>query len=100
MKPSAILAFTAALLLSALILISAEAAETKSCSTNADCAKTQFCDTTPKCPGEGVTGTCRQIPMICTKEYVPVTGCNGRVYANRCEAASDGQPNTGPSKAE
>jgi Cys-rich repeat protein len=77
-----------------------EAAEPKVCSADRDCAGGEFCDTTPRCFGNDVKGSCRQIPMVCTREYVPVSGCNGKVYANRCEAAADGQPISGPAKPE
>jgi hypothetical protein len=70
------------------------------CSTASDCAVGEFCDTTPKCPGNGAKGMCRRKPSVCTDQYLPVTGCNGRVYSNACVAASDGQPNTGPIKRD
>jgi nitrous oxide reductase accessory protein NosL len=69
--------------------------EPRECTENSDCAQSEFCDTTPHCPGGDLTGTCTPRPQICTMEYDPVTGCNGKEYANRCAAAADGQPNTG-----
>ncbi len=99
-SPAHLVMITAALLVSALTFTPAGAAEPKACSTNSDCAKGEFCDTTPKCPGDGATGLCKRIPEICTKEFLPVTGCDGRVYPNRCEAAAAGQPNTGQAKNE
>ncbi len=94
MTPTAVRSLIAlsALLASFSILTPAWAADPTACSTYKDCAKGEFCDTTPQCPGEGVLGKCRRIPEICTKEFIPVTGCNGRVYPNRCEAAADSQP--------
>lgn len=91
-------AFVALALFAAAAGSPASAAEPKNCSTAKDCATGEFCDTTPKCPGGKTKGVCAKKPQFCTEDYSPVTGCNGKEYSNRCHAAVDGQPNTGPVK--
>ena len=92
-------AYIAAALLAAVATAPpARAQEPNACSSASECAAGEFCDTTPRCPGNGAKGVCRRKPSVCTDQYLPVTGCNGRVYSNACVAASDGQPHTVPAK--
>jgi hypothetical protein len=37
-----------------------------------------------------VTGKCARKPEVCTQQYQPVCGCNGKTYSNACMAAAAG----------
>lgn len=55
------------------------------------CEGNQFCNyPAGTCGTADVMGECTERPEVCTRDYRPVIGCDGRVYSNACMASAAG----------
>lgn len=68
--------------------------ETQACGglLGLSCGEGEFCNFAPDalCGAADQTGTCEQIPEVCTLELNPVCGCDDQTYGNACAANLEG----------
>lgn len=71
-----------------------EGGEGRACGSRgmAPCGEGEFChfELEAQCGATDRPGVCVTIPTVCTREYRPVCGCDGRSYGNPCSALAGG----------
>jgi hypothetical protein len=68
-------------------------AEGQTCGTRGvpgECASGLYCSFKASCGETDSGGVCTKRPEMCTRQYEPVCGCDGKTHGNPCTAASAG----------
>ena len=49
------------------------------------CEDGLWCDLrAPACTGNDLEGVCIRVPEVCAEVYLPVCGCDGKIYSSDC----------------